>query len=115
VILDVSRNLISKSGVINLDCEHKKLTVVIRDFGIFDEKFGTYRLKNNDYMYDEEFGWSEWTTFDGYRDEVIGEIKCENCDDTFYEDGYITMPPSDPMYEKIEKLVKILNMQLRHS
>ena len=88
------------------DCEHKNLTATVQNFGIFEQKWNKYVLEEGEYLEDGE--WSRWETKEGETEEAVGDIKCADCEESFFEDGNMLIDEDHPMFSKIENLVEFL-------
>jgi hypothetical protein len=97
-------------------CEHKRLRVSVRDFGIYDEKENKFLLEDDEYRQDGD--WSDWHTKDGLRQEQIGDIECADCGKMFVEGGYLVVELGDvgeELYEKLDKLMNIISSELTNN
>lgn len=90
-------------------CEHKKLIVTIRDFGPFEQR-------EDGYVFNEVGSYSKyhegsWSTMDGYQEAVVGDVQCDDCNETFYDCGNMSIKEDHPMYTTVRELVGKLNKE----
>lgn len=78
----------------------------MHDFGVFERRTNQYILEEGEYLEDDE--WTPWRTMSGDSEKAVGDIKCNDCDEYFFEDGCMRIEEGHPMFSKIENLVKFL-------